>query len=93
MVLHLPGEGEEQKRQFRAVQEHFVGILAESVLTWEGIKGVAGLARATGGSIAGVASRVGIKAFAREWKWARLAIPLQTRLAAEQGLWDLGDEY
>ncbi len=53
----------------------------------------AAISRATGERIARTAVDMGPEAFANEWKWARLAISLQARLAAEQGLWDLGGDY
>ncbi len=67
--------------------------IAQGVVTWEGLRIVARLSRGIGIVTRGIALAVGVKAFASEWKWARLALPLQTRLAAEQGLWDLGGDY
>ena len=70
-----------------------LGDATQNAFSWGGIKLAAGLSRGIGRAVAGSAKRVGAKAFAREWKWARLALPLQARLAAEQGLWDLGGDY
>lgn len=35
----------------------------------------------------------GAAAFLEDWKWIRLAIPLQVRLAVEQMLWDRGGDW
>ena len=72
-------ENEERVKQFREMSTWLLGAVAEAPLNWEGIKAAAGLSRGVGTAVAGAARRVGAQAFAREWKWARLAIPLQVR--------------
>ncbi len=53
----------------------------------------ADISRTVAGAIIAVARDMGYQAFEAQWKYARLAVPLQVRLAAEQGLWELGGKY
>ena len=92
MVLHERHYAKAEK-EFRTGVETARGQVVDWSVSWEVIRGVAGLGRTAGTTVAGIATRVGAKAFEREWKWARLVLPLQVRLAAEQGLWDLGGDY
>ena len=58
---------------------------SKATLTKEALELVGGLGRTAGTAVAGIARAMGPGAFADVWKWARLVLPLQTRLAAEQG--------
>ena len=89
MVVHEGRKADEFRRQTEIVLQK----IAEMPATEGALTVVADVARASGRAAASLATAMGPAAFAEHWKWARLALPLQTRLAAEQGLWDLGGDY
>ena len=90
MVIH---KASPQAQEFQAGVEAVKEAIIGSALSEEMLKIAGGLGRNTGTTVAGIARAMGPAAFADIWKWARLVLPLQIRLAAEQGLWDLGGEY
>lgn len=82
------------EEQFRSFKETFAQWTADIGLSPGLIRAAANLGRSVATQIrAALLEYRGAAAFTKDWKWARLSVPLQIRLLVEQVLWDEGGEW
>ena len=86
-------------RKTREEQFRFIG---ETLAKWSADVGISGavisVAADTGRAVANqvrasLLKYNSAKAFQKDWKWARLSMPLQARLLTEQVLWEKGGDW
>ncbi len=84
-----PKTAEELLEQLRFKPDDLEGILVQFI-SKEALRLAKAMARAARKL---VNSYRGPRAFEQDWKWLRLAVPLQVRLVVEQVLWDKRGGY
>ncbi len=86
----------------RKTREEQFQVIAETLAKWTADVGLSGaflsVAADSGRAVANQVRAAllkysSAKAFQRDWKWARLSVPLQIRLLVEQVLWEKDGDW
>ena len=83
-----------REEQFQYIAETFAQWTADVGISGGLISVAADSGRAVANQVRAALSKYSSsKAFQRDWKWARLSVPLQIRLLVEQVLWEKGGDW